>query len=755
MSQEKRIEYLLAQNRELVKELFRFDYLLNNTKAILAKQQKAFKLLVEIQKVIGFSRNDRELFNEVARLTDSTLEMAATYIYEASELHEGVYSLVSFHDTYAEGSIDQKELETITPSQWPEYEKYLVINSKTEVCPVTIAIKKRFRLSSVIIHPVTHNDCIRLIIITGIRVIDEAVLLDLTPEDVAAIEAVGILISSYFRKTEFINLYEADRFKTEFISNISHEFRTPLTLVLGLLEQLKAGMDPDEEDGRLESLGVVINNALRLKQLIDQLLDMSRLETESERLMVNNNSLGDLVTRVAKSFFAIARKSGIEFNFSITGSVDDSWYDEDKLEKILTNILDNAFKYTSEKGRVGFSVYVENNRKGETSAVFVVTDTGPGISKKEKEKIFERFYRSAGNGSNASGGTGTGIGLYLVRKMATLHHGTAEVDSQPGRGSTFTIRIPVNRNAYSDSEQASFAVNTIPASGPASMHQADSSANAIPAPAAMPQASDRQQKSRDKNPESRSCILIVEDNKELNSFIAGSLSKEWTVLEAYDGEEGFAAAVQNIPDLIITDVMMPATDGYELCRRIKQNDNTRHIPVVMLTARADRQSTITGLDCGADDYISKPFDMLELTIKIRNHLETSARIRDRYRREFLTTPDEAAIPIPQDTLMQKVIGLMKEQIANPDFHVSSLCSELYISRTQLYRKIEALTCYTPAGLLRSIRLKTAAAMFKKGHDNVAQVMYRVGFSSQSNFARHFREQFGVNPSAYISRQPDR
>lgn len=735
MSQEKRIGYLLAQNRELVRELFRFDYLLTNTKVILSKQQKAFRLLVEIQKAIGFSRDDKELFNEVASLIDSNLEMAATYIYEPSQRYDGVYDLVSFHDTCADGSINHKELETITPSQWPEYEKSILVNSKTEESPAIEEIKNRFRLSSLIIYPVFHSDCSRLVIITGLRVIDEVLLLDLTPEDLSAIEAVVILLSSYFRKTEFIKLYEADRFKSEFISNISHEFRTPLTLVLGLLEQLKAGMDPDEEAGRFESLGVVINNALRLKQLIDQLLDMSRLETESEKLMADNNSLGDLVTRIAKSFFALSKKSGIEFNLSIKGNVEDSWFDEDKLEKILTNILDNAFKYTSEKGRVEFSLSEDNSIKGETYAIFVVTDTGPGISQKERGKIFERFYRSANNGNNTSGGTG--IGLYLVRKMATLHHGTVEVDSQPGQGSRFTVRIPIDRNSYSDSELACSSVNAIPAHAPVAIHL----------------AGDGKQKSRNKCPDNRSCILVVEDNRELNSFIAGSLSKDYTVHDAFDGKEGFEAAVQNIPDLIITDVMMPVSDGFELCRKIKQNENTRHIPVIMLTARADRQSTIRGLDCGADDYISKPFDMFELSIKIRNHLETSGRIRDRYRREFLTAPDESAIPVPEDTLMRKVIDLMKEHIANPDFHVSSLCSELLISRTQLYRKIEALTGYSPAGLLRSIRLKTAAAMFRKGHDNVAQVMYRVGFSSQSNFARHFREQFGVNPSAYIFRQP--
>ena len=733
MGQEKRIEYLLAQNRELVKELFRFDYLLTITKVNLSKQQKALKLLVEIQKIIGFSRNDRELFNEVARLIDSTLEMAATYIYEPSELQEGVYDLVSFHDTCADGSIKHENLKTITQPEWPEPEKYIFVNSKSEDCHGIEEISERSGLSSLIIYPLCHNECNRLIIITGLRVTNDTTHPDLMPEDLAAIEAVAVLITSYFRKTEFIQLYEADRFKTEFISNISHEFRTPLTLVLGLLEQMRSGMNQDADGEFLKSLDVVINNALRLKQLIDQLLDLSRLETESERLRVTNNSLDDLVTRIAQSFFAIARRSEIELSFSVKCTAEESWYDEDKLEKILTNILDNAFKYTPAKGRVGFSVSAERRRKGETYAIFVVTDTGRGIPKREREKIFERFYRSADSGDNA--GSGTGIGLYLVRKMAALHHGTVEVESQPGKGSVFTVRIPIDRTSYTESELTSEYVNEISA----------------PLPAAIASGAEINRASREDKMTNSYCILVVEDNRELNSFIAGNLSKEWTVLEAFDGEEGFALAVQHIPDLIVTDVMMPVADGYELCRRTKQNEKTGHIPVIMLTARADRQSTITGLDCGADDYISKPFDMTELTIKIRNHLDTARRIRERYRKEFLTAPDESTIPVPDDTLVQKVIDLMRENLSNPDFHVNSVCTGLYISRTQLYRKIEALTGYSPAELIRSIRLKTAAAMFRKGHDNVAQVMYRVGFSNQSNFARHFREQYGVNPSEYSKR----
>lgn len=731
MSQEKRIGYLVSQNKELVKELFRFDYLLTNTKAILSKQQKAFKLLLDIQKAIGFPKSDKELLDEVASLIDSNLEMAATYIYEPAEGYDGVYNLVSFHDTKIDESLDFKKLETILLAELPEYEKYILINSKSNENQLIEEIKKCYRLLSLIIYPVFHNDDIRLIIVTGIRVIDETVFLDLTKEDVTAIEAVVILLSSYFRKTEFIKLYEADRFKSEFISNISHEFRTPLTLVLGLLEQLKGTMDPDEDTNNLEALGVVINNALRIRQLIDQLLDMSRIETESEHLQVDNSSLGDLVTRIAKSFFALSKKSGIEFNLSVKGNVEDSWFDGDKLEKILTNLIDNAFKYTSEKGKVEFSVSVENVKNDMAYANFVVSDTGQGIPKNERERIFDRFYRSVNNEKITN--SGTGIGLYLVRKLTEIHHGKVEVESQEGHGSKFIVRIPINRKSYSDTELMSTSANALPVHGTYGIHI----------------SGEEEQKAPVRGPDNRSCILIIEDNKELNSFIASSLAKEYVVLAAVDGEMGFNSAIESIPDLIITDVMMPFMDGYELCHKVKDNEKTKHIPVIMLTARADRQSTIRGLNCGADDYISKPFDMLELSIKIRNQLETSRRLRDRYRKELFTAVDESALPVPEDKLLKKVIGMMKENIANPEFHVNFICDELYISRTQLYRKIETLTGYSPGRLMRIIRLKSAAAMFRKGHNNVAQVIYEVGFSNQSNFARLFREYFGMNPSVYI------
>ena len=245
-------------------------------------------------------------------------------------------------------------------------------------------------------------------------------------------------------------------------------------------------------------------------------------------------------------------------------------------------------------------------------------------------------------------------------------------------------------------------------------------------------------------------MLIVEDHIDLNSYIESGLIEDFSVLCAYNGKQGLESAILKIPDLIITDIMMPELDGYEMTTKLKENDKTRHIPIIMLTAKADKISKIEGLECGADDYMCKPFDMDELSIKVRNHIETTRCLREKFREDFLTTPDESEIPSPVgDNLVKNVIELIKVNLQDSDFQVSDICHELFISRTQLYRKIEALTGYNPGELMRIIRLKSAAAMFRKGHGNVAQVMYQVGFNNQSNFTKIFRAQFGTTPSAYL------
>jgi len=731
MNQEKRIEYLLTLNKELVRELTRFDLTLTNTRLNLSKQQKAFKLLLEIQKVIGYSKSDKELYTAVAELIDSVLGMAATYIYEPIESSPGEFRLLCFHETVEEKGLAPAKLKNLRIPENLGYNDLVLINRQTSNRHSYEILDSITGLSSLIISPVRYNDSTEILIITGIKTSDSFFHLDLTQEDVKTLEAVNILISSYLRKVELIRLNEKDKFKTEFVSNISHEFRTPLTLILGLLDQIKNDMSPNLDDNCLDKIEIIINNADRIKQLINQLLDISRIETNTERLSVRKLSLSDLITTIARSFFSLAQKNRIEFRFSFSDSSNESWFDQDKLEKILTNLLSNAFKFTGEKGKIELSVYVED-QGSNTIAVFSVSDTGAGIPQRESQKVFERFYQVKKGKKDYL--DGTGIGLYMVKKFTELHHGDVSLTSKINKGSVFTVKIPINKNAYSNDEL--FPENEI------NIKQKDIkglTSYEIPVT-----------KSVNEKKKIKPVVLIVEDHIDLNSYIQSGLVEDFSVLCAFNGKQGLESAILKIPDLIITDIMMPELDGYEMTTKLKQNDKTRHIPIIMLTAKADKISKIEGLECGADDYICKPFDMDELSIKVRNHIETTRRLREKFREDFITAPDESEITSPVgDKLIRNVIELIKVNIQDSDFQVSDICHELFISRTQLYRKIDALTGYNPGELIRIIRLKSAAAMFRKGHVNVAQVMYRIGLNNQSNFSKIFKEQFSVSPSNYI------
>lgn len=724
MGNDKRLEYLRSQNKELVKELTHQDYVLNRTKSHLVKQQKGFKLLIELQKAIAFSNDNKDFYESVALLTISEFDMAATYIYEPS-ISENEYTLLAYNDI---GSIEReqgpkKQLESISLPEFSESQEYILINNDSEQNELNSSLKEIFELTSLIIYPVKYDNNIELVIVTGMKNIDTVWFLDLTIEDVRIIEAVAILISSYLRRIEITRLNERDKYKTEFISNISHEFRTPLTLVTGLLDQLRARLSPSLNSEELEKFEIISNNAIRIKELIDQLLDISKIETGTNSLSVKKSNLGELLTRISKSFFPIAKESGIDFRFSYSDSSKETWFDEDKLEKIISNLLSNAFKFTPGKGKIELTLIVEYDGN-RSEASISVSDTGIGIPASEKDKIFDRFYQY-----KPEKNPGTGIGLYLVKTLTEMHHGTINLNSKINKGSVFTVRIPIDYDSYSDEERASADI----AEGSSKKEPYNNIGSLKSQEQDLP------------------TILVVEDNEDLNNFITSGLQNDFDIIKAYNGKEGFQYADSEIPDLIITDVMMPFMDGYEMTVKLKDNAKTRHIPIIMLTAKADRESTLLGLESGADDYISKPFNMDELIIKTGNIIRTRKQLKEKYKADFLTSPDESEIPSSNDSLLKDVIELMKENLSEPDFQVNNICKELYISRTQLYRKIEALTGYSPGELMRLIRLKTAAVMFRKDHHNVAQVMYRVGFSNQSNFAKIFKAQSGINPSAYIQK----
>jgi len=735
MNQPNHISYLKDLNRELVKELTHKDFLLTSSNMMLSKQKKAFKLLVEIQKAIAFAESNEALYKAVTMLINANLGMMATYIYKPSEEDPGKFELVHHYISNRLKERYSRNIGTISPGDLVESGGYILVNNDLHDQNAQ-KLRELFMLTSMIVCPVYYNDDINRVIITGMNLVDDSMHLDLDHEDAHIIEAVAILISSYLRKIELIKLHETDRIKTEFVSNLSHEFRTPLTLVLGLLEELKKKFKLEMPDEDLESFEIVSKNAFRIKQLIDQLLDISRLETETESLSVKECDMGEFVSRISKSFSSLAQKNRLAFKYSFSSSSEDTWFDEEKLEKIITNLLSNAFKYTPKDGNVEFAVKMDRSDSG-LMATFSVRDNGPGIPTHEQDRIFERFYQVKGSGRMKA--EGTGVGLYLVNKLTELHHGTIELKSKIKAGSEFIISLPMDRDAYTEEEMFTHIDVLPPGNDMLSENGMFSEEDMLP-------------ESGRAVIDERPHILIVEDNEDLNAFLAANLSLTFHILRAFNGKEGLELAESHIPDLIITDVMMPELDGIEMSKLIKNSDKTRHIPIVMLTAKADKRSRFEGLECGADDYIVKPFDMEELALKVKNQIESSIRLRNKFRQEFISAPNVFNMQSPDDRLVGSVIELMRENVSNPDFHLEDACEKLRISRAQLYRKIDALTGYSPGELFRIIRLKTAASLFRNGHKNVAQVMYMVGFNSQSNFARSFCKHFNINPAEYIKQQ---
>lgn len=717
MDKDKNIEYLKELNKELVRELTRFDKLTTQLNAKLSKQQNTITLLNKLQQSFAESGTDEDFFKNTARLISEYLEMSATYILLPDVKNPTHFKILNTEDLF--DTFD--EIPVLSLPELDGLEKYILINSKSKDTQKARALKEKLGFISLIIYPVKYDGDIKLIIVAGINVIDNAMALDLNEEDINTIEAVSILLSSFIRKTEVIKLNELDKIKTDFVSNISHEFRTPLTLVLGLLDELKHSRIFYDDDS--DKIDIVLKNAFRLKQLIDQLLDISKLETETEKLHVSENSLSDFFLSISKTFSEIAKKNHIRFQYSINSTNESTWFDEDKAEKILTNLLSNAFKYTNKNGQVIFEIDTEISDNG-LYGIFQVRDTGIGIAEAEQEKIFDRFYRAEQSDQKKEG---TGIGLYLAKKLTELHHGTLTLKSKLNDGTAFTVKLPLSREAFNEREirlnQDEIVNYTV----------------------------DKEKEEAFKNDQvEKPLLLIVEDNEDLNTYISTNLKLHFRILKAYNGEEGFQLALNHIPDLIVTDVMMPVCDGNEMSQNIRKNDITKHIPIIMLTAKADRDSKLTGLIDGAGDYITKPFDMQELLLKITNRIERTNTLREKIKKEFISDPDDSTLNLPQDNLLRDILKLLNKNLDNTEFRVDEMCRELFVSRTQLFRKIESLTGYSPAELLRIMRLKAAARLFKRGHQNVSDVMFAVGFNSQSNFSKNFKKIYGSSPSEYIN-----
>lgn len=515
-------------------------------------------------------------------------------------------------------------------------------------------------------------------------------------------------------------LQEVDQLKSRFFSNISHEFRTPLTLILGPAAQIaeRAG------DGwTKKKAGVISVHARRLLQLVNQLLDLSRIDAGKMELSLREQDVVPLLRGVASSFASHAEERGIALRFVAQSERLVLSVDRDAIEHILVNLLSNAFRYTESGGEVTVTVKEESDSASRPVVRIEVRDTGCGIPADRLPLVFDRFYRA-----HEQTGGGTGIGLALVRELVTMHRGTITVRSREGEGAVFTVTLPSSVPAstgatlppaeemLSRSEQAREAVADKKTE--VSEHQADPSAP---------------------------LVLLVDDHADLRGYMRDILTPAYRVLEAADGEEGTVRAAEAQPDLIISDVMMPVMDGYGLCRAIRSSAETSHIPVILLTARGDERSRMLGLEQGANEYLTKPFDPDELLLRVRNLIALRRAQASQFGAAEGFRLDPKQYVSRDQEFLDRVIALVDEHLADEDLNPALLFDEIGMSRSSFQRKLKALTDMSPARFIRSVRLRRAMEMLEQGAGSIAEIAYGTGFSSQAYFTTCFREEYGTTP----------
>jgi signal transduction histidine kinase/ligand-binding sensor domain-containing protein/DNA-binding response OmpR family regulator len=523
-------------------------------------------------------------------------------------------------------------------------------------------------------------------------------------------------------------LQEIDRMKSRFFANISHEFRTPLTLILGPIERI---LKKTSEDDTKKQAGSIKQNASRLLALINQLLDLSKLEAGELKLKASCGNIVSFIKGITLSFESIAERKDIALVVNTTNEEIEMYFDKDKMAKILSNLLTNAFKFTGEGGEIVVSI-TETDTK---SVKIIVKDTGIGIPEEEIPKLFDRFYQV--DSSQTREHEGTGIGLAHTKELVELHHGRINVDSKIDEWTEFTIELLLGRNHLNDDEIVE----------PGEVMQKeiiiDEDKNLLTTTRVQTEISNN-------FADDKTQILVVEDNEDVRTYIVDSLSEEHRITEAENGVEGRRIAEEINPDLIISDIMMPKMDGNELTRQLKNNEKTSHIPIILLTAKSEQESKIKGLETGADDYLTKPFDTRELLVRIKNLVEQRKKLQEKFRHEISVNPSEITVTSIDEQLLQRAISAVENNISETGFDTTMMAKEVGVSRTLLHTKLKALTGQSTGEFIRTLRLKRAAQLFQKGYGNVTQVAYDVGFQNLSYFAKSFRNQFGKSPSSYAS-----
>jgi len=523
--------------------------------------------------------------------------------------------------------------------------------------------------------------------------------------------AVSVLIFLVFRNKIKIASKEKElnKIKSHFLSNISHEFRTPLTLINGpLIKLLESEMLNEEIKPSLE---LIQKNTNRLIELVDQILELSKLDAGVVKISVEKGDLESFLKSSTDAFQFLAKEKKLKLHTSID-EMPWAWFDADILDKIMNNLFSNALKYTVPFGEIAFEGFVKDDKE----LILSITNDVKNFQEKDLDKLFERFYKYEEQSE------GTGIGLSMIKELVNLMHGKIEAQIIDAKKINFKITLPITENAFSSDEKiikAEYIDN-------------NNELNKIQI-------------------NNKPIILVIDDNKNIRDYLGSLLNEGYSILESIDGKDGIKMAINHLPDVIISDVMMPHINGIELCNILKNNELTSHIPIILLTAKSGDFNEISGLQSGADDYITKPFNPKTLQIKINNMVESRKSLQERYKKDVIFKPKDIAITSSDEIFLNKVKKVLDKHLNNPDFNPELFSNEMGLSRMQLHRKLMAFTGLNTSAFIRSQRLIQAIQILKTSNHTVNEVAYMVGFNTPSYFIKCFKETYGKTPLDYINK----
>jgi len=531
-------------------------------------------------------------------------------------------------------------------------------------------------------------------------------------------------------------MHDLDLLKIKFLTNVSHEFRTPLSLIITPMEKLiRKASETDKH-----ALQLIHRNGRRLLNLVNQLLDFRTMEEQELKLHPKIGDVIKFIEELSYSFSDVAERKSISLTFRTDIQSLISHFDHDKLERILFNLLSNAFKFTPESGSVKVDIHAAAAEEGQVKLLLQITDTGIGIPEEKQDLIFERFYQHDVPDSMVN--QGSGIGLSITREFVRLHGGTLVVESTENEGSCFTVTLFLRTEAGFDlcSDPSGLKVEEAKILSVPFQPVAHSSADRSPAAAAFNWTS--------KKP----VVILVEDNEDFRFYLKDNLREHYQIAEACNGKEGWQKILSQHPDLVVSDVSMPEMNGIDLCKKIKNDKRTAHLPVILLTALTTEDQQLTGLETGASDYLTKPFNFEILLSKIRNQIQQQAVAKKTYQKQLTLKPAESEIESQDQKFIRQLSLNIEQHLADPAYSVDQLSSEMNMSRVGLYKKILPLTGKSPIEYIRHYRLQKAKPLLLKSQLTISEVAYAVGFGNPKHFSRYFKQEFGILPSHYAARE---